>query len=79
MKKQNLLSKAELRKVLGGSPGNGACSTSPCYFEYMSVGYYSVCGSTIQEGGSPGRCTCSAMGPFGDWIEDDVFGNCYVA
>ena len=79
MKKEILLSKAELRKVLGGSIRNGACSTSHCTFDFMGVQYEGQCGPTIIENGPSNWCTCSATGPFGDPIESDPMGICYVA
>ncbi|WP_199138155.1 hypothetical protein [Pedobacter sp. ASV12] len=79
MKKENLLSKADLRKVLGGSIGRGVCETKNCSFEFMGIEYAGQCGSSIQEGAPITWCRCIAMGPYGDFIEDDTNQNCYVA
>lgn len=79
MKKANLLTKAELRKLTGGFAGR-SCTNINCSFDDTGGNtYYGQCGSITRDDGGDEGCTCVAMNEFGALIQSAPMGICYIA
>ena len=74
MKKANLLSKAELKKVMGGTDeaqrGPVICLSMDCSFYMGGTYYYGSCGSVFDMQ----NCPCLAVAPNGSIISQEWDG-----